>query len=260
MDCNEVLIARIRQKKELRGIAEEVVRKALERYQVRHRVDFTGFSSAQTKQLVKDIRKELRFFSGRFNVSFAKRQRLLAAQNYQGLLKTHTSTAERLEDYPYIRKKITMLKPRSILDLGCGLNPIALARPGIFYYALDINQEDLQLVAEFFQQEGVHGTTKVYDLREIAPGDLPPSDLCLLLKILDVIEKRGHKLAERILQTIKTRYFLISFSTKTLSGKPMNHPQRGWIIRLVERLGYQYEEIKLSKEIYYLVKKRFHTS
>jgi len=61
--------------------------------------------------------------------------------------------------------------------------------------------------------------------------------------------------AEKIIRKIPSQYLLISFSTKTLSGRPMNHPQRGWIEQLTKRLGYGFEIIKSKNEIFYLIKK-----
>ena len=251
------LVNLVRRKHELRGIAEEVIKKAIEKYQKAHALDISALSHSEEKQIVKDIRASLRHITGRFRASTNERRKLLEKRNYQGLLLTHTSTAERISSYHLIRQKIEELAPRSILDIGCGLNPIALAHQGIDYHAVDINEEELQLIKEFFEQEHITGTVRVYDIRDIVSGDLPAVDLCLILKVFDVIERRGHKIAERILNAIDAPYFLISFSTKTLSGRPMNHPQRGWIKRLCERRGYHYKEIPTANELFYLVKKSF---
>ena len=141
------------------------------------------------------------------------------------------------------------------MDIGCGTNPIHLADREIVYYATDINEGNLKEVKEHFEKNNISGKVFFYDLRKIKSKDLPNADLCLILKVFDVLEKRGHKLAEKIISSIQCKYFLISFPTKTLSGKPMNHPQRGWIELLLNRLGFQFKIIKSKNEIFYLAEK-----
>jgi hypothetical protein len=139
--------------------------------------------------------------------------------------------------------------------LGCGINPLALSESGTKYYAFDINREELELVQKFFKMNHIQGEASFCDLWNIEACKFPESDLCLIFKVFDVIEKKGHKLAEKIISKINSRYLLISFSTKTLSGKPMNHPQRGWIERLLHRLNFSFRIIKSSNEIFYLANK-----
>ena len=122
------------------------------------------------------------------------------------------------------------------------------------YYAYDINQSDLNIVQKFFDSQKINGKTNLIDLRDINE-EFPTADICLLFKVLDLVDKKGHKKAEEIIKKIKSRYLLISFSTKTLSGKSMHHPQRGWIERLLSRLGFKFNIIKTKNEIFYLAEK-----
>ena len=147
------------------------------------------------------------------------------------------------------------LNIKSILDLGCGLNPIFLASENREYYALDINNSFIERINSFFSEKKIKGNAFFFDLKKISPLILPKADICLILKVFDVIEKRGHKLAEKIINSINSRYFLISFPTKTLSGMPMRHPQRGWIEHLLSRLGFSFKFYKTKDEIFYLAKK-----
>ncbi len=249
-EINE-LISRIKQKKELAGIADSIVRESLEDYVRKEGIDLNAIGMREEKIVVKEIRKGLRKYAGRFESS-ADRKKFLDKENWRGLLESHSSTRERIENYPELKEIIYGLNVKSILDLGCGLNPIAIAKQGIEYYASDINQEILGIIEEFFKKERITGRTFVYDLRKIG-DDLPPADLGLLLNVFDVVEKRGHKLAEKILLSLKCKYIIASFSTKTLSGKPMNHPQRGWIERLLGRLGWKFDIKKMKNEVFYII-------
>jgi SAM-dependent methyltransferase len=248
------LIAEIKKKPELSGVADAVVLNVLEKIIAKSRINISKLSAREQKLLVKDTRAELRNYSGAFHYSFKAREKLLKAGKIDELLKTHSSTYERLDFYPELKELVLSLGVKSILDLGCGLNPIALATREIKYFACDIKEDELSLVKEFFRMKGIDGQVFVCDLRS-SSANLPKADLCLAFKLFDVLEKRGHKLAEKIIKSAKCKYFLISFSTKTLSGAPMRHPQRGWIERLLSRLGFSFKLIKSRNELFYLAEK-----
>ncbi len=251
------LVAKIQQKKELRGIAPPLVEQTLSNYIKKIPLSPKNLPIQEEKVLIKEIRAKLRKMTGQFQKSSKKREILLEQDNIQALLKTHQSTAERLLFYPYLKNLIKNLSVHKIIDLGCGLNPIALANKTQEYYAYDIKEDELSLVKKFFMKHKIKGYAKFMDIRALHDNELPKADLCLLFKVLDLIEHRGHKLAEIILKQIPCPYILISFSTKTLSGKPMNHPQRGWLEQLSHRLGYSFHLIKSQNEIFYLIKKEF---
>lgn len=140
------------------------------------------------------------------------------------------------------------------MDLACGLNPLALATSGVKYYASDIKEDELILIKKYFEKNKIKGKTFIYDIRKIKQ-DLPKADLCLLFKVLDIIEKKGHKLAEKILKTVECKTILVSFPTKKLSGRPMRHPERKWLEKLLNRLNYPFKIFRSENEIFYLIKK-----
>jgi hypothetical protein len=255
MATTDEIIARVKQKKELSGLTDAVVSETISNYLKKKSISLEYLNDAEKKLLVKDIRAELRHYSGRFQKDSEKRLPFVKSGNISELLKTHSSTRERVEFYPEIRKLLGELKVKSILDLGCGINPVALATRDVEYYASDINEENLQVVSKFFQKNNLNGKTFVCDLKHIDLCTLPKTDICFLFKVFDVLETKGHKLAEKIIILLHSTYLLISFSTKTLSGKPMNHPQRGWIELLLSRLDYKFSILKSKNEIFYLARK-----
>ena len=96
------------------------------------------------------------------------------------------------------------------------------------------------------------------NLREIKNKklELPKADICFMLKLLDSIEmEKGHRLAERLIKAVPCKWIAASFSTKTISGKKMRHPYRGWVGQLCRRLGYFYEILEFESEIFYLIRK-----
>lgn len=226
------LLKRIKEKKELSGLTDSVVEEVLDTCLERHGVSSENLDKTSAKVLLKDVRAELRKHAGRFQKSLKSKEKLLEANNIRKLLLTHSSTSERIDFYPKLKKIISSLNVSSILDLGCGLNPIALASPNVKYYASDIKEDELSLIERFFRKNKIKGKTFVCNLKKITIR-LPKADLCLLFKVLDVIDDKSHKLTEQILSEIPCRYFLISFSTRKLSGKPMNHPERVWFEKIL---------------------------
>jgi len=253
----EELIEKIKEKKELRGIATKIVKESLEKYIKKHKIFPKRLPHSDSKTIIKDVRAELRNLSGQYKKSFKNRSKLLKENKIEELLKTHTSTSERIEYYSKLTKLIENLKIKSILDLGCGINPIALANKKIKYHATDINEEDLSLVREHFKKNRIKGSVFVYDLRKVDPN-LPETDLCLIFKALDIIAKgeERKRITEKILKNVKSRFFLISFSTKKkLSGRRMNSPRRTWFEAILSKLKLKSKKIETENEVFYMFSK-----
>ena len=236
----------IKKKKELSGADLDFVKVLVIEALQKKKIKFGDLNNKDKKILMKEIRQNLRNFVGRF------RKSVVLSGSKEDILKNHLSTAERINFYPELKKIVFSLNISSILDLGCGLNPIALAKRGIKYYASDINSSDLSLVSSFFIDNKIEGKTFVYDLRKI-DNSLPYADLVLIFKVLDIIEKKGHKLAEKIIKSVKCKFLLVSFPTTKISGKRMEFPKRAWFEKMLSRLEYKFQVFRSDNEIFYLV-------
>ena len=135
MNHFEFIINKIKQKRELSGIDREIIEQHLKNYLSKHKLNLDKLKKSQLQIIVKDIRADLRKNVGRFKASLKDRYKLLEKKEIPKLLKTHASTKERLDFYPVLKEIIKKTKTKSILDLGCGINPLALAKPNIKYYA-----------------------------------------------------------------------------------------------------------------------------
>jgi len=247
------LIKGIKEKKELSSLSGQLVKECLMDYLEKHRISPNKLAKQDSRLIIKEVRAELRFLSGQYQKSFKDRPKLLKKNNLKELLNTHSSTSERLGFYPLIKSKIQELKIKSVLDLGCGLNPIALASHDLIYFASDIKEDELFLIEQFFKENKINGKTFVLDLRKPLIN-LPKTDLCILFKVLDVIDKK-HKLSEKIILSLPSKYILISFPTKKLSGKSMNHPKRKWFENILIRNKLEFETFSIPNEIFYLIKR-----
>jgi len=247
------VVQKIKEKKELSGIEDSIVSEHLNEYLAKHRINLTALTPYQIKLIITDIRKILREKVGRFQASIKNRYPLLEKGNIEAILRTHSSTKERVYFYPQLKEIIRKLKVKSILDLGCGINPLALAEKGTKYYASDINSEDLDIVKEFFKDHKIDGEVFVCDLNKIEACVLPKTDLTLILKVFDILGKSDYRTAKKVIERVSSAHLIVSFSTKTLSGKPMKSQRRVWFERLLGSFLYRFEIIKSDNEIFYII-------
>ena len=105
-------------------------------------------------------------------------------------------------------------KPRRVLDLACGLNPVYLAARGISVLGLDAHLGAVALVNRFAEENGLDARAEGADLRTAA---LPNErfDLALVFKLLPLLGAEGYALLKRIC----AEYVAVSFPTRTLSGR-----------------------------------------
>lgn len=172
-------------------------------------------------------------------------------------LESHRSTKERLDTYKNIYKIIFTLtgKPKKILDLGCGLNPLTYEFIGkdAYFICTELTDNDCNLLRTYFKKNNIRGEVIKTDLRTYS--NFPEVDICFMFKLLESLESKGHSLAEHLINTIKAKYIVISFSTLNIHGRRMNYPRRGWLEVMLTRLGYKFSKFEEHNEIFYVVKK-----
>ncbi len=252
--CIDFLIKEIKHKPELKDLPDSLVEKTLNEYLLKHKISLSN-SIKERKIIIKEIRAELRRYAGQYvsKSGIKKREELIKEGRFSDILNQHASTRERSIDYEEIKSIIKNLNLKSILDLGCGLNPLAIASPETKYYAYDIKEEDLNIVREFFKKEGIKGEVHNKDIR--LTENFPKVDLCIIFKVLDILGDNRNETTRRLLTTIQSNFFLISFATRTLSGKPMNSPYRRWFEKILNELKYPYEVKRMKQEVVYIISK-----
>jgi hypothetical protein len=273
------LISKIKSKKELNQISDDFVKNQLFSYlqqKPKAILILDKVKSAKYKLIVKEIRSKLRGLYGQFRsedmlhvrrdfmeqfklASKVKRKKIL-----DEILKTHSSTKERLDHYDLLYRKIFAVvgKPKVILDLGAGINPLSFSYMNlrsVDYYAYDLSHDEINLLNDYFfilseEKKNFFGKAEVLDLLHLA--DLPKADLCFLLKMTDVLDRgKGHKMTELVIKNIQAKFVVVSFPTFTMSGKKMNFPKRKWFELMCRRLVYSFNSFKFNNELFYIIKK-----
>ena len=255
------LIKKIKQKPELNGVDDSVVKSALFLSLNKLKISKSEISSlkkSDLKMIIKQSRAYLRKSVGMFSYNEKKRSKLLERSEFVKLIKTHRSTKERIDFYKEFVNKLNSLRAKSILDLGCGINPIALFYFGLGksteYFASDINKADLSSVNQFFRMSKINGRVFIFNLEKDSFDELPKADIMLLLKVFD-IGKLGEKREKELILALRniSKQIIISFSTIRLSGKPMNKPKRAWFENIIRKLNLNYSTLTTKNEIFYLI-------
>ncbi|HEY6609039.1 MAG TPA: hypothetical protein VI277_07585 [Candidatus Limnocylindria bacterium] len=160
----------------------------------------------------------------------------------EGVLRAHASTRERL---PHLDRFYTGVwehtgVPGRLLDLGCGLNPVALPWMGIadaIYLAEEADARLLGAVSEFLALVGQPHIVRAGDLVAAVPEEA--ADIALLLKLVTTLDRQDPDVAGRLLRGLRVRHAVVSFATRSLGGRAdaRERAYRQRLERLVDESG-----------------------
>lgn len=158
------------------------------------------------------------------------------------VMRSHASTRERLPylDPLYMRIWETTGIPATLLDVGCGLGPLALPWMGIgnaTYVATDVDQRPLQAVDAFLEMVGQPHSVRAMDVVASIPDDR--ADVALLLKLVPTLDRQDPGAAVRLIRGLNVRHAVVSFPARSLGGrgKGMEDTYRARLQRLVDDGG-----------------------
>jgi 16S rRNA (guanine(1405)-N(7))-methyltransferase len=191
-----------------------------------------------------------------------------AAQNPDDLravcrevMRHHASTAERLPILnSFYATLLADLPPiRSVLDVACGLNPLAMPwvplAPGAAYYAYDIYQDMIGFVGAWMALIGVHGHAQARDVMQFNPPE--KADVALILKTIPCLEQIDKAAGLRLLESIQADTLIISFPVRSLGGhnKGMAANYEAHLRDLLAGQPWTMERFEFETELSFRVKK-----
>lgn len=227
---------------------------------------------ADFKTALKTTRTRLHQVAGAFltpDINYAKWLDILSSisrndddlwQDYcSRLMRLHNSTAERL---PYIKHFYTTcladISPvTSILDLACGLNPLALPwmplSPDCVYHACDVVLPMLAFLNQLFEWSNIRGSAFPCDLSARIPNQAV--QLALLLKTLPCLDQLDKTLGARLLADLDAEHILISYPARSLSGreKGMRQTYSLQFAQLIKRTSFRVREFNFPNEMVFLL-------
>jgi 16S rRNA (guanine(1405)-N(7))-methyltransferase len=171
----------------------------------------------------------------------------------------HASTRERLPilDRFYVETLAGLSPIRSVLDVACGLNPLALPwmplAPDARYLACDIYSDMVDFLNQFFAIAALPGEAFVHDLAAGPPDT--PVDLALALKIIPPLEQLDRRAGARLLRGLNARHILVSFPAQSLGGrgKGMVTNYERHFYELIDGTGWQARRFEFPTELAFLV-------
>lgn len=227
------------------------------------------------KEAVKETRNKLHQIGSAYQekpIPYAKwREELgqlpvdLHAEESLEFLKTnmamHSSTAERLSIVQtFFKETLSPLgKIHSILDLACGLNPLALpwmpVVADIEYTACDIYLDMTDYVTAFFEHFGIKGSGTVCDLTNTTPQT--KAQVAFLLKTIPCLDQVDRSAAGRLIRGLQTENILVSFPAHSLGGRSkgmlQNYETRFW--ELMEGENWKVTRFEHTSELAFLIQK-----
>ena len=171
----------------------------------------------------------------------------------------HASTRERL---PVIERfygdvfAVTGV-PGRVLDVACGLGPLALPWMGLLddadYVACDADRQLVELVNGFLDVAQMEHRAELRDVASEPPRDAV--DVALVLKAVPCLDQQAAGAGRRLLEALDARWLVVSYPTKSLRGasKGMVRHYRQQFEALVDGLGRVAAELLFPSELVYVV-------
>ncbi len=177
------------------------------------------------------------------------------------VMRFHNSTRERLPILEeFFATTLGKLAPvESVLDIACGLNPLAIpwmpVAEGASYLTCDIYQDLADFLDSAFTQLPVRGKAWVCDVLEAVPAQ--KVQLALLLKSIPCLEQVDKNIGARLLESLQAEHILVSFPARSLGGrkKGMVENYEAHFLELVKDQPWRIERFEFKSELAFLVRK-----
>ncbi len=262
-DKVEAIVTAVKQSKKYRDTYEETIRVLAADALHRHR---------KHKPALKAVRQQLHSIMAPYlgdpkyeqaveqlKVAFETNDAVQIKECCHSLLHDHLSTRERLpilEDFYTEIFRVTG-QPKSIIDIACGLNPLAfpwmnLELP-ISFYAYDIHEPRIHFLNQYFVLQGLPQLAKLQDVAHHFPQE--QADVALFLKELPRFERNYKGQGRPLLQALNARYIVLSFPTvSTHGGRNLTNRYREFMYQTIDGLDWQATELLFDGELVFCLK------
>ena len=177
------------------------------------------------------------------------------------IMSAHASTRERLPvlDELYTRTLGDGGAIGSVLDVACGLNPLAIPwmplAVGAEYHAYDVYPELAAFLDEALPLLGVRGAAHVADVTAAPPEER--AEVALVCKALPCLEQLDKAAGSRLLDALNVGRLLVTYPVRSLGGrgKGMAATYDAQMRRLLEGRGWPVSRYDFVTELAYVVMK-----
>jgi 16S rRNA (guanine(1405)-N(7))-methyltransferase len=146
----------------------------------------------------------------------------------------------------------------SVLDLACGLNPLALPWMPLSisaYYACDLDAELIRFIDSFLKSRGVGGGAEVCDLLAGPPPVV--TDVAFLFKTMPVLDQLQRDGGLEVLRSIAAAQIVVSYPTRSLGGRGKGFGQTYTekFTAMAQHEGWQYEQLEFPGELVFIIRR-----
>ena len=260
----ETVIAAIKESRKYRDTSEETIRQLATEAVRQHK---------RPKAAIKAVRKRLHSIMAPYlgdpdyvaatqalDEAFAAGNEMAVRQACLAALDSHLSTRERLPIMEEFYRQIFALtgKPQRLLDIACGLNPLAFPwmglPPTIQYLAYDIHEPRINFINHYFLLQGLEPMARVQDVALTVPAE--QADVALFLKEMPRFERNYPGTGRNFLLELPVRYLVVSFPTiSTHGGRSLVARYREFFEQLIASEGWPVEELMFDGEMVFVADK-----
>lgn len=171
------------------------------------------------------------------------------------------STRERLGVLGELYGRVFQItgQPRSLCDVGCGLNPLAWPWMGLSrearYVAMDIDCGLVGVVGEFFRRRGICGEARAQDVLVERPEER--FDVVLMMKLLAGLEQQRPGSGFELLREMRFGWAVVSYPTRSLGGRNVGmESSYGEAMRgFLGETGWAAEEFVAGTELIFVIRR-----
>ncbi len=178
-------------------------------------------------------------------------------------MRLHASMRERLLEIESFYLRILDAigaSPKSVLDLACGLGPLALPwmhlPEGCEYVGFDIDKALLATLRPFVRLLNPHAKLFCRDVLRRPPTQ--QADIAFLLKSLPCMEQQSREATEAMIRRLRVCWIVVSYPTRSLGrrSKGMREHYADRAARLLGGVGLYYEMIQFETELVFVARPR----
>src|SRR3972149_433163 len=225
-DPGSELVALVRNSKKYRAISEDLIRRiATQELEKNHNI----------RLAVKATRNKLHQIGGAYldravdyNFCLDVLKRAFSVGNDEFLqacrqvMCYHSSTRERIPELDRFYRSILAGLPtaRCVLDVACGLNPLAIPWMGlpddVEYLAIDIYRDMVDFINRYMKLAGIKGSAVVGDV--ICNCPTKAVDIAFVLKTIPCLEQVDKTAGIELLNHLQAKNMIVSFRVHSLGG------------------------------------------
>jgi 16S rRNA (guanine(1405)-N(7))-methyltransferase len=174
----------------------------------------------------------------------------------------HLSTRERLPLLNTFYHDIFAItgRPRRLLDIACGLNPLAFPWMGLpvedtTYIAYDIHEPRIAFLNHYFRLQGLPPLALLQDVALHFPQET--ADVALFLKEMPRFERNYPGKGRPFLQALRTRFVILSFPTiSTHGGRNLTNRYRTFFSELIAGQPWEITELLYESELVFVAQRK----